>query len=135
MAQRTQPPPCKPREPARLTATLAKNNGPVKGQADQGGVVLEKPLNTDGEGYRGAHIDCGTGHKAKFVDYRSKEVLTAFAPVQVQRAYDHCADCGSGVISRRTKSSISRETRQAAMAAGSSAFSPSRSAPRASAVW
>lgn len=63
-----------------------------------GGVVLEKLLNADGGGYRGARLDCGTGHQAGFVDYRSKEVLTVLAPVQVQRAYYHCADCGGGVI-------------------------------------
>lgn len=63
-----------------------------------GGVVLEKLLNADGGGYRGARIDCGTGHQAEFVDYRSKEVLTVLAPVQVQRAYYSCADCRGGVI-------------------------------------
>ncbi|MBI3076070.1 MAG: hypothetical protein HYY85_03630 [Deltaproteobacteria bacterium] len=63
-----------------------------------GGVVLEKLLNADGGGYRGARIDCGQGHEAEFVDYRRKEVLTVLAPVQVQRAYYSCADCGGGVI-------------------------------------
>lgn len=63
-----------------------------------GGVVLEKLLNADGGGYRGVRIDCGQGHQAEFVDYRSKEVLTVLAPVQVQRAYYHCAGCGGGVV-------------------------------------
>src|SRR3990167_8814149 len=35
IAQRTQPPPPEPREPARPTAMLATDNGPVKGQTDQ----------------------------------------------------------------------------------------------------
>mgnify|MGYP001572376970 CR=1 FL=1 len=63
-----------------------------------GGVVLEKLLNADGGGYRGARLDCAQGHQAGFVDYRRKEVLTVLAPVQVQRAYYHCAGCGDGVI-------------------------------------
>ena len=63
-----------------------------------GGVVLEKLLNADGGGYRGARLACAQGHQAGFVDYRRKEVLTVLAPVQVQRAYYHCAGCGDGVI-------------------------------------
>ena len=63
-----------------------------------GGVVLEKLLNADARGYCGAEVDCGQGHAAGFVDYRWKEVLTVLAPVQVERAYYHCSDCGGGVI-------------------------------------
>jgi len=63
-----------------------------------GGVVLEQLLNADGGGYRGARLACAQGHQAEFVDYRRKEVLTVLAPVQVQRAYYHCAGCGDGVI-------------------------------------
>lgn len=37
MAQRTQTPPREPRQPARLTAMLVKDDGPVKGPTDQGG--------------------------------------------------------------------------------------------------
>ena len=41
-----------------------------------GGVLLEKLLNSDGGGYRGAHLDCSQGHAAEFVGYRDKEILT-----------------------------------------------------------
>jgi hypothetical protein len=57
---------------------------------------LEKLLNSDGGGYRGAHLDCSQGHPAEFVGYRGKQILTVLSPVDVQRAYYHCARCESG---------------------------------------
>ncbi len=63
-----------------------------------GGRLLEQLLNADGGGYRGAHLPCGQGHQATFVEYRRKELLTVLAPVRVQRAYYHCGPCGAGVI-------------------------------------
>ena len=63
-----------------------------------GGLVLEKLVNGDGGGYRGAHIDCGHGHRADFVDYRSKEVVTVLSPIPVRRFYYHCSICKAGVI-------------------------------------
>jgi len=52
-----------------------------------GGVLFEKFLNADGGGHQGAHIDCGQGHQAEFVDYRGKKIVTVLAPVEVVRAY------------------------------------------------
>ena len=63
-----------------------------------GGVLLEKLLNSDGGGYRGAHLDCGQGHPAAFVGYRSKQILTVLSSVDVQRAYYHCPRCQSGWV-------------------------------------
>ena len=63
-----------------------------------GGVLLEKLLNSDGGGYRGAHLDCGQGHPAAFVGYRSKQILTVLSSVEVQRAYYHCPSCESGWV-------------------------------------
>jgi hypothetical protein len=63
-----------------------------------GGHVLEKLLNADGGGYRGSRIDCPKGHRAKFVENRSKQVVTVLAPVEVERAYYYCAPCRRGVI-------------------------------------
>jgi hypothetical protein len=54
-----------------------------------GGVLLEKLLNSDGGGYRGAHLDCSQGHPAEFVGYRGKQILTVLSSVDVQRAYYH----------------------------------------------
>src|SRR5437867_10930372 len=47
-----------------------------------GGVLLEKLLNSDGGGYRGAHLDCSQGHAAEFVGYRDKEILTVVSSVE-----------------------------------------------------
>ena len=63
-----------------------------------GGRLLERLLNADGGGYRGARIPCGRGHPARFVAFRRKEVLTVLAPVTVQRAYYHCTLCAGGVL-------------------------------------
>jgi hypothetical protein len=63
-----------------------------------GGVLLEKLLNADSGSYRGARIDCGGGHQARFVEYRWKQVVTVLAPLKLERAYYHCDECGSGVI-------------------------------------
>lgn len=61
-----------------------------------GGVLLQKLLNSDGGGYRGAHLDCSQGHPGAFVGYRSKQILTVLSAVDVQRAYYHCSKCQSG---------------------------------------
>jgi Uncharacterised protein family (UPF0236) len=63
-----------------------------------GGVLLEKLLNSDGGGYRGAQIACGQGHAAAFVGYRSKQILTVLSAVNVLRAYYHCPSCQSGFL-------------------------------------
>src|SRR5258708_30781718 len=63
-----------------------------------GGVLWEKLLNSDGGGYRGAHLDCSQGHPAEFVGYRGKQILTVLSSVDVQRAYYHCPDCQSGLV-------------------------------------
>lgn len=63
-----------------------------------GGSLLEKLLNADHGGYCGSRIDCGKGHRAKFIDHRGKEVITVLSPVWVQRAYYHCRKCTEGII-------------------------------------
>lgn len=63
-----------------------------------GGHLLEKLLNADDGGYRGSRIDCPQGHRAKFIDYRTKDLVTVLSSVQVERAYYHCRHCGEGVI-------------------------------------
>ena len=63
-----------------------------------GGVLLQKLLNSDGGGYRGAHLDCCHGHPAAFVGYRDKHILTVLSSVEVQRAYYHCPGCQSGLV-------------------------------------
>ena len=63
-----------------------------------GGSLLEKLLNADLGGYRGRSIECGHGHRAEFVDYRSKRLVTVLSPVEVERAYYSCESCGEGWV-------------------------------------
>ena len=63
-----------------------------------GGRLLEQLLHADGGGYRGAHTQCSKGHRAEFIEYRDKQLLTALSPVKVKRAYYHCEECNRGVI-------------------------------------
>lgn len=63
-----------------------------------GGSLLKKLLNADDGGYRGVAMECGKGHRAKFIEYRDKQLLTALSPVEVKRAYYHCEECKEGVI-------------------------------------
>jgi len=91
-----------------LTRILGKNGDPVvdleatemairSSMHRVGGVFLEKLLDSD-PGYRGPRIECGQGHQAEFIDYRSKGVLTVLAPIRVRRAYYHCPSCEEGAI-------------------------------------
>ena len=81
-----------------------------------GGALLEQLLAVD-TGHRGTRIDCGAGHQAGFVSYRSKTVDTVLGPISIDRAYYHCAECGHAVTvwppSRTTPTTSSRQQREA----------------------
>ena len=51
-------------------------------------------------GHRGPRIDCGTGHVAEFVGYRTKMIQTVLGSIELRRAYYHCPECGHGVTPR-----------------------------------
>jgi hypothetical protein len=63
-----------------------------------GGSLLEKLLNWDTGGGGGVAVKCGQGHRAHFIEYRDKQLVTALSPVLVKRAYYHCEQCQEGVI-------------------------------------
>jgi hypothetical protein len=64
-----------------------------------GAGLLEDLLAADA-GHRGPRVDCGAGHQAEFVSYRAKTIDTVLGPVQVRRAWYHCAACGHGLAPR-----------------------------------
>lgn len=64
-----------------------------------GACLLEQLLAAD-TGHRGPRVDCGAGHEAGFVAYRSKRIDTVLGPITVRRAYYHCRPCGRGVVPR-----------------------------------
>jgi hypothetical protein len=59
--------------------------------------MLCRLLNAGGGGYKGPQADCGRGHKARFVEFRGKGLLTVLGPVRLRRAYYWCEACGGGL--------------------------------------
>ena len=64
-----------------------------------GASLLGQLLATD-TGHRGPRIDCGAGHLGEFVSYRTRTIDTVLGPVELRRAYYHCATCRRGVAPR-----------------------------------
>ena len=64
-----------------------------------GARLLEKILAAD-HGYRGPHVDCGGGHQASFVAYRTKTFGTVLGSVRLCRAWYHFGECGHGLAPR-----------------------------------
>jgi hypothetical protein len=77
-----------------------------------GGSLLQGLLSLD-PGHRGAHVDCGAGHRAGFVGYRPRQLDTVLGPVALRRAWYHCAACGHG-----------RAPRDAELGVGGGSLSP-----------
>ncbi len=65
-----------------------------------GRVLLERLLNADGAGYQGSSIRCELNHCSKFVERRTKEVLTVLGPIRVERSYYYDAKCEKGICPR-----------------------------------
>lgn len=61
-----------------------------------GARVVEKLVNAEGGGYQGPRLGCRCGGQARFMGYREKRVLTVLGPLELQRAYYYCAQCGQG---------------------------------------
>jgi hypothetical protein len=64
------------------------------------GAVLLGQLLAVGTGHHGPRVDCGEGHWAQFVGYRTKTIQTVLGAVALRRAYYCCAECGHGVKPR-----------------------------------
>ena len=62
-----------------------------------GRVLLEQLLQGE-QGHCGPRIDCGQGHQAEFVSYRTKQLTTVLGSVELCRAYYHCAACARGLV-------------------------------------
>jgi hypothetical protein len=64
-----------------------------------GGSLLARLLAAD-TGHRGSHVDCGHGHQAEFLAYRTKTIATVLGPVPLRRAWYHCGGCNHGLAPR-----------------------------------
>jgi hypothetical protein len=78
-----------------------------------GGRLLEGLLGIDA-GHRGSRAGCGNGHQAQFVSYRAKTIDTVVGPVQLTRAWYHCAACRHGLAPRDAELGV----RQASLSPG-----------------
>ena len=66
----------------------------------QAGCGIRGQLLAADPGYRGPRADCGNGHQAGFVAYRDKVIDTVLGPVELTRAWYHCAACRHGLAPR-----------------------------------
>ncbi len=62
--------------------------------------VLEAALNGDTRDYRGPAASCSCGAVARYAGRRAKTIVTVIGPLELQRAYYHCAQCGHGFFPR-----------------------------------
>jgi hypothetical protein len=68
--------------------------------AAAGARLLEAALAGGDDGYAGPHAKCGAGHQAGYAGSRPETVSTVPGPVQVMRAWYHCAECRYGFAPR-----------------------------------
>ena len=61
-----------------------------------GGTLLERILNEGNGGYKGPWVRCGCGGKARFVEYRDKQIRSILGAIRVRRAYYSCRNCHRG---------------------------------------
>jgi hypothetical protein len=64
-----------------------------------GASLLEGLLAGDA-GHRGPRVDCGAGHQARFLGYRTKTIDTVLGAITLRRAYYHCPVCQHGLCPR-----------------------------------
>jgi hypothetical protein len=62
--------------------------------------ILEHHLNTDHSDYCGPQQPCACGQSARFAGRRTKRFTSVLGPLQLERAYYHCAHCGGGYCPR-----------------------------------
>ena len=48
--------------------------------------------------YEGSSRPCACGRRAKFMEYRGKDLVTLVGEVRAARAYYYCRHCGTGVV-------------------------------------
>jgi len=61
-----------------------------------GGSLLEKALQTAGNGYQGSRRPCLCGGTLKYMGDRERDVVSLMGDFRLKRAYYWCAGCGAG---------------------------------------
>jgi hypothetical protein len=61
--------------------------------------VVQKLLESfKSRSYQGSAVECQCGARARFMGYRKRKVVTTSGAADVERAYYHCGECGTGQI-------------------------------------
>jgi len=61
---------------------------------------VERRLNTDRSDYAGAALRCACGQMARYAGRRAKGFDSVLGKLRLERAYYHCASCGTGHLPR-----------------------------------
>jgi hypothetical protein len=59
--------------------------------------LLQRLVNLKPNGYHGTSILCNCGGSMKFIQHRSRDILTTYGWIRIKRAYYHCPDCGASL--------------------------------------
>lgn len=69
--------------------------------------LLQRAVDQAGRGYAGSTRPCPScSGSMRFVGYRSKEIQTLLGWITIQRAYYHCAACGTGLCPHDQKAGL-----------------------------
>src|SRR5262245_42732219 len=68
-----------------------------EGMHQLGSRILEKLLEVEGQQLDCKSVDCGRGHRARWVGWRPKQLLTVLGPIRIRRSYYYCEVCQKGV--------------------------------------
>ena len=63
-------------------------------------LAVQQRINADGSDWQGPYLPCDCGQPARYAGRRAKTFLTALGPVELHRAYYHCAACKQGFFPR-----------------------------------
>lgn len=63
-------------------------------------LAVRDRLNADRSDWQGPSLPCACGQPARYAGRRAKTFLTALGPVELRRAYYHCAACRAGFFPR-----------------------------------
>lgn len=60
--------------------------------------LLQRLVDLKPNGYHGTSIPCNCGRSMKFIQHRSRDMLTTFGWIKIKRAYYRCPDCGACLV-------------------------------------
>ena len=87
-------------DPAGGAEGLKRLEGAIRTAMSGLGARLLEGLLAGDRGHRGARIDCGQGHEAEFIGYRTKQIDTILGSATCERAWYHCTGCRHGFAPR-----------------------------------